>query len=111
MLRPLINNEGKRALIIGHSAGGWVATEASHPELQEKVRKAQGLRGGIIGIFYIGAFLVPFGESINSMTRPRDGISFKPPWLQHYVSQSVSQQRTGKLTIIESRGYRAQYLG
>ncbi|KAI1398487.1 Alpha/beta hydrolase fold-1 [Hypoxylon fuscum] len=100
VLRPLINNEGKRALIIGHSAGGWVATEASHPELQEKVRKAQGLRGGIIGIFYIGAFLVPFGESINSMTRPRDGISFKPPWLQHY-----NHGATGLSTLVDPIKY------
>ncbi|KAI1370296.1 Alpha/Beta hydrolase protein [Hypoxylon crocopeplum] len=84
VLKPLINDQGKRVLIIGHSAGGWVATEASRPELQEKIRKTRGLRGGFIGILYIGALIVPFGESINSLIGLKDDISVKPPWLQYY---------------------------
>lgn len=65
VLKPLID-EGKKVLLVAHSAGGWVATEVPRPELQAKFRVSKGRAGGIIGIFYVGAFVIPVGESIHS---------------------------------------------
>ncbi|KAI1387315.1 Alpha/beta hydrolase fold-1 [Hypoxylon trugodes] len=97
ILRPLIDEQGKRVLMIGHSAGGWVATEASRPELQERVRKEKGLRGGIIGIFYISAILVPVGESITSFSQPKDGPVEPPPGMKFYKHGLISTEGADKL--------------
>lgn len=81
--------KGKRVLIIGHSSGGWVATQAARPELQINTRKAQGLEGGIIGLFYIGAFIIPVGESVHSFFQPKDGSFVVPPFIQFHVSNPL----------------------
>ncbi|KAI0110724.1 alpha/beta-hydrolase [Nemania sp. FL0031] len=89
ILRRLVLEEGKRVLIVGHSYGGWVATNAARPELQEKTRKTQGLAGGVIGIFYIGAFVIPVGESVHSFFQPKDGTFMVPSYLEfHKLGQA-----------------------
>ncbi|KAI8949819.1 alpha/beta-hydrolase [Xylaria longipes] len=85
VLNPLILEQGKRVLIVGHSSGGWVATEAARPELQAKTRKDQGLTGGVIGILYIGAFIIPVGESVHSFFQPKDGSFVVPPFLDFHT--------------------------
>ncbi|KAI0179750.1 alpha/beta-hydrolase [Hypoxylon sp. FL1284] len=80
LLRSVIGR-GKKVLLLGHSAGGWVATEAARPELQAKSRKAQGQAGGVIGILHMGAFIIPVGESINSFVQARDGAVVAMPWM------------------------------
>lgn len=86
VLEPLIN-EGKKVLMVAHSAGGWVATEVARPELQAKHRASNGLTGGIIGILYMGAFVIPVGESINSFFQPKDGQpAVTPPFMTFHVS-------------------------
>lgn len=87
VLRSLIETQEKRVLLLAHSAGGWVATQVAVPELQEKKRQTEGLTGGIAGIFYFGAFVIPIGESLHSHFQPKDGRIVKPPWLQFHVSQ------------------------
>ncbi|KAM0812189.1 putative AB hydrolase-1 domain-containing protein [Seiridium cardinale] len=53
VVRPLVEH-GKRVLMVGHSAGGWVATQAAVPELQAKTQNDQG------GIMLApSSFLVP----------------------------------------------------
>ncbi|CAJ2503474.1 Uu.00g108680.m01.CDS01 [Anthostomella pinea] len=78
VLGPLVD-EGKSVLMVGHSSGGWVATEAARPEFQEKSRKERGLAGGVVGILYIGAFVIPVGESVHSFFQPKDGTFVTPP--------------------------------
>ncbi|AEO68384.1 uncharacterized protein THITE_2051219 [Thermothielavioides terrestris NRRL 8126] len=80
VLKPLVE-AGKEVLLVAHSSGGWVATQAARPELQAKVRKSKGLVGGIIGILYAGAFVVPVGESIHSFFQPKDGNFVTPPFM------------------------------
>lgn len=89
VLKPLVE-QGKDVLLLAHSAGGWVATEAARPELQSKNRAASS--GGIIGIFYMGAFVIPVGESVNTFFQPKDGNFVVPPFMTFHVSlqQSVS---------------------
>ncbi|KAI9656847.1 MAG: hypothetical protein M1821_003486 [Bathelium mastoideum] len=72
LLNTLID-AGKYVLVLGHSSGGFAATYVSIPKLQAKVRKVEGKAGGIIGIFYEAAFLIPFGESMHSFFQPKDG--------------------------------------
>lgn len=86
VLTPLIEEKGKRVIILAHSSGGWVATQAAKPELQAKARKETGRSGGIIGILYVGAFVIPVGDSINSFFQPKDGSFTTPPFMRFHVS-------------------------
>jgi pimeloyl-ACP methyl ester carboxylesterase len=86
VLKPLID-EGKPVLLLAHSAGGWVVTQAAVSDLQAKTRQAKGLDGGIIGILYYGAFVIPVNESIHSFFQPKDGTLHTPSWLQFHVSK------------------------
>lgn len=89
ILKPLVE-EGKTVLLLAHSAGGWVATEVARPELQAKRRAERGMSGGIIGIFYMGAFVIPVGESVTTFFQPKDGSFVTPPFMTFHVSQSYS---------------------
>lgn len=86
ILTDLIEGQGKEVLLVAHSAGGWVATESAVPELQAKVRKSKNAAGGIIGIFYYSAFIIPVGESIHSFFQPKGESTYQPPWMTLYVS-------------------------
>jgi pimeloyl-ACP methyl ester carboxylesterase len=85
----LVDQDGKPVLLIAHSSGGWVVTQAAVPELQAKTRRAEGKPGGIIGIFYIGAFLVPVGESVSSFFQPKDGSLVTPSFMRFHVCISL----------------------
>jgi pimeloyl-ACP methyl ester carboxylesterase len=84
VVRQLVKR-GKRVLLLAHSSGGWVATQAAEPELQIKARKEQELEGGIIGILYMGAFIIPTGESVSSFFQPKDGSFVTPPFMRFHA--------------------------
>lgn len=85
VLQPLVE-QGENVLLVAHSSGGWVATQVSRPELQAKFRAEKGLSGGVIGIFYMGAFVIPVGESVSSFFQPKDGSFVTPPFMTFHVS-------------------------
>ncbi|KAF9889602.1 hypothetical protein FE257_007110 [Aspergillus nanangensis] len=76
--------EGKSVLLVAHSSGGWVAAEAATAARQAPKRIATGQSGGIIGIFFVGAFLIPAGESVSGFFQPPDGSFVVPPFMQFY---------------------------
>ncbi|GAB1194159.1 hypothetical protein APSETT444_003400 [Aspergillus pseudonomiae] len=84
LLDKLVNQDGKLVLVVAHSSGGWVATQAAIPELQATSRQSEGKKGGLAGIFYMGAFVVPVGESIHSFFQPKDGTIFTPPFMKFH---------------------------
>ncbi|KAI0024044.1 alpha/beta-hydrolase [Xylariomycetidae sp. FL0641] len=84
VLGPLVHEQRKNVLLIGHSYGGWVATEAARPEFQAASRKKSGLEGGVIGILYIGAFVIPVGESVHSFFQPKEGPAVVPPFMRFH---------------------------
>lgn len=85
LLKKLIDEDGKKVVLVGHSSGGFTATAAAAPEFQAKNRKT----GGIVGIFYICGFLIPIGESVNSFFQPKDGSPpVIPPYCKFHVSPS-----------------------
>jgi pimeloyl-ACP methyl ester carboxylesterase len=86
VLKPLVEEQGKTVILLGHSAGGWTATQAAKKEFQAKERAKQGLTGGIIGILYVGAFIIPVGDSIHSFFQPKDGTAVVPPFMKFHVS-------------------------
>ncbi|KAK6839128.1 hypothetical protein PG987_004994 [Apiospora arundinis] len=45
---------------------------------------ANGQRGGIIGMLYIRAFIIPVGESIHSLFQPKDGTIFVQAFMEFH---------------------------
>ena len=86
LLHSLINKDSKSIILIGHSSGAFTATLAAVPELQSRNRKAKGLMGGIVGIFYECGFLIPVGDSVHSFFQPKDGSpAVIPPYSRVHV--------------------------
>lgn len=99
VLRPLIEEQSKKVIILGHSSGGWSATQSAVPELQLKTREKNGLKGGVIGVFYMGAFVIPVGLSVDSFFKLAIGGEFvPPPFLTFYVSITAMLPSTLRLS-------------
>ncbi|KAA8646620.1 hypothetical protein EYZ11_013394 [Aspergillus tanneri] len=70
--------EGKLVVIVMHSYGGIVGSEAIPESLSHAARQAQGKKGGVIHLFYYSAFILgkgqsvfgTFGESPNNDVKP-----------------------------------------
>jgi alpha-beta hydrolase superfamily lysophospholipase len=89
MLLDKLIAQGKSILLAGHSSGGWVAAEAAQRARQFPVRAREGKPGGIIGIFFIGAFVVPEGQSVHTFFQPPDGTVAVSPFMRFHVSRLV----------------------
>ncbi|KAJ5660695.1 uncharacterized protein N7484_000067 [Penicillium longicatenatum] len=100
ILEKLIQQEGKQVLLVGHSSGGWMATQAAIPKLQYKTRQENGQPGGLIGLFYYAAFAIPVNESISGFFQPKDGSFYMPPWLRFYKHGAA-----GVGTLVEPEKY------
>lgn len=71
-------DEGKEIIFVMHSFGGVLGTEAIREEFRKKARHKKGLPGGVLGLVYMCAFVLPVGKSIESTFAPR-GL---PPWIK-----------------------------
>ncbi|RAL10320.1 alpha/beta hydrolase [Aspergillus homomorphus CBS 101889] len=100
VLTKLIEQEGKEVLLLAHSSGGTIASQAAVPRLQYKTRQANGQQGGVIGIFYVGAFVVPVGESVHTFFQPKEGPVVTPPFMQFHKHGVL-----GLGTIVEAHKY------
>jgi pimeloyl-ACP methyl ester carboxylesterase len=75
LLAPLLD-EGNDIILVAHSYGGSPGSAAARG-LSKTERASQGLNGGVIGLIFIAAFVVPEGVSL------RDGVGGQfPPWVQ-----------------------------
>ena len=63
-LDRLVKQEGKAVLLVMHSYGGLVGSEAVTEELSYSKRQDQGLPGGVIHLFFYAAFLLKEGQSV-----------------------------------------------
>ncbi|KAL4792609.1 hypothetical protein BDV19DRAFT_368157 [Aspergillus venezuelensis] len=68
-LTPLIN-EGKEALIVVHSYAGVPGTECVRGFTRKDLEE-QGKIGGVVGLVYIAASVVPKGWSVEKMVGKR----------------------------------------
>ncbi|KAB8232727.1 hypothetical protein BDV23DRAFT_175314 [Aspergillus alliaceus] len=57
LLDRLVNQNGKRVLLVAHSSG----------------------------IFYMGAFVIPVGESVSSFFQPKDATIVAPPYMRFHI--------------------------
>lgn len=74
-LRTLVEGEGKDVLLVMHSYAGMPGAAAA-VGLGKSERQQQGLAGGVIGMVFIGAFVVPEGLSCAGL----QGGNL-PPWI------------------------------
>ena len=63
VLSKLID-KGKDVIILMHSYGGMVGTEAVTEDMSKKFREKNGLTGGVVKLLYMCAFLLKKGESL-----------------------------------------------
>ena len=57
---------GKTVVVVMHSYGGLVGSEAATEDLSYAKRQAQGLPGGVIHLFFYSASLLSEGQSVLS---------------------------------------------
>lgn len=57
---------GKTVIVVMHSYGGLVGSEAIPEELSYSKRQGQGLPGGVIHLYFYTAFLLEEGQSVIS---------------------------------------------
>ena len=63
ILSKLIN-KGKEVIVLVHSYGGMVGSEAIMEEMTKNYRAREGMKGGVVKLLYICAFLLHEGESL-----------------------------------------------
>jgi alpha-beta hydrolase superfamily lysophospholipase len=76
VLERLVTDEGRKVVVVMHSYGGLVGSNAISKELSLSHRKAAGKPGGVIHLFYFAAFVLDehqsvlgtFGESNDDVT-------------------------------------------
>lgn len=56
--------QGKRVVVIMHSYGGLVGSDAIPESLTHTTRQAQGRKGGVVHLFYFAAFILGVGQSV-----------------------------------------------
>ena len=62
----LLAESGKEIFLVMHSYGGMVGTESASG-LGKEERSERGLKGGVIGLLYVCAFLLPVGNHLCTM--------------------------------------------
>lgn len=72
-------DEGKEVIFALHSFGGVLGTEAIREEFGKKSRQERVLSGGVLGLLYICAFVLPVGSSLESAFAGAGGL---PPWIK-----------------------------
>lgn len=75
VLRPLVEDEGKDVLLFMHSYAGMPGAAAA-TALAKSQRAQEGKVGGVIGLLFLGAFVVPEGLSCAGL----QGGNL-PPWI------------------------------
>ena len=86
VVRPLVE-AGERVLMLLHSYGGAVGTDAVDESLTFSFRKASGQPGGVIHLLYLCAYILPPGSTIFGIV--------KEAGMDHLWSQFVDNAEDG----------------
>ena len=65
-MQKTVEDEGKDVIPVLHSYGGIVGTQAIYKSFSKASRQNLGLSGGVLGIVYMCAFLLPLGDPLGS---------------------------------------------
>ena len=80
-LEKLVKTEEREVVVIAHSYGGIVATQAVHNTFTRTYREAAGLKGGVTHLVFVAAFLLKNGMAL--LTVMGDKI---PPSIEEKVN-------------------------
>ena len=86
-LELLVEREQKTVMVVMHSYGGLVGSEAIPESMSHDKRRKEGLLGGVIHLFFISAFLLDPGQSVLDVfgVSPNDKIEVTIPFLQRVI--------------------------
>lgn len=93
LLLPLLDNH-KRVVVVMHSYGGMPGSAAAYA-LSEEERSKEGLKGGVVGLVYIAAFVVPAGKTCADM---------KPPPLAGFEMKEDVSDRFSPVNVVNASG-------
>jgi len=71
-------DDGNDVVLVMHSYGGIPGCEALR-DLAKSIRSTQRKLGGVIGLVFLCAYLIPVGESVASLRPRRDSASASNP--------------------------------
>ncbi|TVY29754.1 hypothetical protein LHYA1_G002033 [Lachnellula hyalina] len=89
-VREVVENlveAGERVLMVMHSYGGAVGTDAI-TGLSFTERKAEGKKGGVIHLFYMCAYILPPGATIWSIVEEAQMTQFWPQFVDNAADGS-----------------------
>lgn len=115
--KRLVVGESKTVMLVMHSYGGLVGSDAIPEDLSLQSRRQKGLAGGVSRLFYFAGFILDqgksvlgtFGESPNNDVKPNGRFTMKetasiiyhdlPPgeasyWASKIIDQSYAVQTT-----------------
>lgn len=67
VLEDLVEGQRKYVVLVLHSYGGIVGTQATDHSLAKQTREHLGLPGGVLGLLYMCAFVLPLGQSLQGL--------------------------------------------
>lgn len=77
-------------LVVMHSYGGVIGSEAIHEGLGKKAREAKGEKSGVTDLVYLSAFVLPEDQSLASTLGPQ-----LPPHITLKVKFSIQHKTNG----------------
>ncbi|KAI0517536.1 catalytic protein [Xylaria bambusicola] len=117
--------KGETVVMVMHSYGGLVGSEAVTEDLSVEQRKSNGLAGGVLHMFYFAAFILTkgqsvlstFGESSNNLVKPNGRFALKnvadilyhdlpAAEAQYWESKTIDQSYAVQSTEITNEGFR-----
>jgi alpha-beta hydrolase superfamily lysophospholipase len=84
VLEPLVDQQGREVVLLCHSSGGVIGSNAVEG-FDLASRKAAGKTGGVIRVVFLSAFMLPKGQSLLAL------LGGNPlPWMKVEVKSRIS---------------------
>lgn len=118
-------DEGKTVMVVMHSYGGLIGSNAISEDLSLQSRRQKGLSGGVSRLFYFAAFILDegksvlgtFGESPNNDVKPGGRFTMKetastiyhdlqPEEAKYWASKIIDQSYAVQTTPITLTAYK-----
>lgn len=123
--KRLVFDEAKDVMVVMHSYGGLVGSDAIPEDLSLQSRRRAGLAGGVCRLFYFAAFVLDqgksvlgtFGESPNNHLKPNGRFTMKetastiyhdlsPEEARYWASKIIDQSYAVQSTPISRTAYK-----
>ncbi|KAG8159954.1 hypothetical protein KVR01_010591 [Diaporthe batatas] len=124
-VKRLTVDEGKTVMVVMHSYGGLVGSDAIPEDLSLQSRRQNGLAGGVSRLFYFAGFILEpgksvldtFGESPNNDVKPNGRYTMKntasliyqdlpPEEASYWASKTIDQSYAVQTTPITRAAYK-----